>query len=258
MNTWEVLELSELSHDSLQALLGNEVGAITVPDFVDRERREATYAALLEAPDWSFYEGTSPPLGRLGITQYEHFEAKDAYLDAAPQANLRRSAVLDPLPDPVDEVLEAFDAGWNGKAGPAEEDGRPYFFGIYRRGGGGGVKIHADWGPRDGEGWAIERITGQLGWNLFFSSPKSGGELIVYDYPWEPQLEQHAAQRFSDYDPKLFESSRRVEVPPDPGTLIIFNSRNAHAVAPAVDGETRVAVGSFIGVTEAGDLAFWS
>jgi hypothetical protein len=258
MSAWDVLELSELTHDSLQAVLENEAGAVVVPDFVEREQREAAYAALLEAPDWSFYEGTSPPLGRLGITQYEHFEAKDAYLDASPGANARRSAVLAPLPDPVEEVIDAFDAAWPGRVGPAEEDGRPYFVGIYRRGGGGGVKIHADWGPRDGEGWMIERITGQLAWNLFFSSPTSGGELIVYDYPWEPHLEEHAGQRFSDYDPKLFESSRRVEVPPDPGALIIFNSRNAHAVGPAANGEARVAVGSFIGVTDEGNLAFWS
>jgi Carrier-protein-independent halogenase WelO5 len=258
MSTWDVLEVPELTYESLQAVLQNEVGAVVVPDFVDREQREATYAALLEAPDWSFYEGTSPPLGRLGITQYEHFEAKDAYLDASADANARRSAVLASLPDPVDEVIEAFDAAWPGSAGPAEEDGRPYFVGIYRRGGGGGVKIHADWGPRDGEGWVIERITGQLAWNLFFSSPTAGGELIVYDYPWEPRLEEHAAQRFSDYDPKLFESTPRVEVPPYPGALIIFNSRNAHAVGPATNGEARVAVGSFIGVTEDGDLAFWS
>jgi hypothetical protein len=258
MSTWDVLELSELTHDSLQALLQNEIGAITVPEFVDRKEREAAYASLLAAQDWSFYEGTSPPLGRLGITQYEHFAAKDTYLDAAPDANARRSAVLDPLPDPVDKVIDTFDAAWPGNVGVAEEGDRPYFVGVYRRGGGGGVKIHADWGPRDGEGWMIEQISGQLGWNLFFSSPTSGGELIVYDYPWEPHLEEHAAQRFSDYNPELFESSRRVEVPPDPGALIIFNSRNAHAVGPATNGEARVAVGSFIGVTEDGDLAFWS
>jgi carrier-protein-independent halogenase WelO5-like protein len=259
MDAWEVLEVPQLTHESLQALLENEVGAVVVPDLIDREPREAAYAALLEAPDWSFYEGTSPPLGRLGITQYEHYEDKDAYLAASADANARRSAVLAPLPDPVDKVVDAFDQAWPGKVGPAEEDGRPYFFGIYRRGGAGGVKIHADWGPRDGEGWAIEQITGQLAWNLFFSSPASGGELIVYDSPWEPHFEEHAGQRFSDYDPKLFESSRRVEVPPTPGALIIFNSRNAHAVASAAtNGEARIAVGSFIGVTEDGDLAFWS
>lgn len=256
--TWDVLELSELTHEALEALLANEVGAITVPEFIGREQREAIYETLIEAPDWSFYEGTSPPLGRLGITQYEHFGAKEDYLDASPAATARRSAVLEPHPDPVEGVIDAFDAAWNGNVGLAEEDGRPYFAGIYRRGGGGGVEIHADWGPRDGEGWMIENITGQIAWNLFFSSPTSGGELIVYDAPWEPHFEEHAAQRFSEYDPKLFEGSRRVDVPPDPGTLIIFSSRNAHAVGPATNGEARVAVGSFIGVTDDGDLAFWS
>jgi hypothetical protein len=258
MSTWEVLELPALTHDALQALLGNEVGCVTVPDFIDEEQREATYAALMESQDWSFYEGTSPPLGRLGMTQYEHHEAKDDYLASAPTATARRSEILSPLPDPIDTVIDAFDAAWPGGVGLAEEDNRPYFAGVFRRGGGGGVAIHADWGPRDGPGWAIERITGQFAWNLFFSSPGEGGELIVYDYPWEPELEEHARQRFNDYDPKLFESSRKVEVAPEPGLLMVFNSRNAHAVGPSSNGEARVAVGSFIGVTDDGNLAFWS
>lgn len=258
MSTWDVLELPHLTHDSLQALLRNEVGAVTVPGFVDGEQREAIHTALMDAEDWSFYEGTSPPLGRLGITQYEHHESKDAYLDSAMAAAERRSQILTPLSDPVDTVIDAFDSAWPGDAGLAEEGGRSYFAGVFRRGGGGGVAIHADWGPRDGPGWAIERITGQFAWNLFFSSPGEGGELIVYDYPWVPELEEHARQRFNDYDPKLFEGSRRVEVAPEPGVLMVFNSRNAHAVGPSSNGEARVAVGSFIGVTEDGDLAFWS
>jgi hypothetical protein len=258
MGDWDVLELSALTHESLQSLLRNEVGAISVPNFVDKKHREGAYAALMRAPDWSFYEGTSPPLGRLGITQYEHHGAKDTYLDAAPSASARRSEILAPLPDPVDLVIDAFAAAWPGGVGVAEEDGRPYFAGIFRRGGGGGVKIHSDWGPRDGPGWAIGRITGQLAWNLFYSSPGVGGELITYDYPWEPHLEAHAKQRFSDYDPELFSSSRRADVTPQPGELMIFNSRNAHAVGSSPDGESRVAVGSFIGVTHDGDLAFWS
>jgi hypothetical protein len=257
MSTWDVLELSELTHESLQALLNNEVGVVTVPEFISGEQCEEICGPLLEAPDWSFYEGSSPPLGRLGITQYEHYESKGAYLDSAPVATARRSEILAPTPDPIDTVIDAFDGAWPARVGLVEEDGRPYFAGVFRRGR-GGVAIHADWGPRDGVGWAIERITGQFAWNLFFSSPGGGGELIVYDYLWEPEVENHARQRFHDYDPKLFESSRRVEVTPEPGMLMVFNSRNAHAVGTSNTGDDRVAVGSFIGVTDEGDLGFWS
>jgi len=258
MSAWDVLELDELTQESLQALLENEVGVVVVPEFVDERRSEAILGPLLEAEDWSFYAGTEPPLGRLGITQYEHFESKDDYLESAPAATARRAQILASAEDPVETVIDAFDSAWPGGAGLAEEDGKPYFAGVFRQGGGGGVAIHADWGPRDGEGWAIERISGQFAWNLFFDSPGAGGELIVWDYPWKPELEQHARQRFNDYDPALFESSRKVEVAPQPGMLMVFNSRNAHAVGPSSDGASRVAVGSFIGVTEAGDLAFWS
>jgi len=257
MSTWEVLELPELTHEALQALLNNEIGVVTVSDFYDEQQGNETYEGLLKAPEWSVYEGST--LGRLGITQYEHFGQKDAYLEAAPVAMAARTAALDSIPDPVDVVMDAFRAAWPGEVGVAEEDdGRRYFAGITRRDGGDGILIHSDWGPRDGPDWAIGTISHQLAWNLFLSSPGGGGELIVYDYPWEPKLEEHATHRAYDYDPKLFESSRRAEVAPKPGMLMVFNSRNAHAVAASPTETARVAVGSFIGVTEDGDLAFWS
>lgn len=258
MDGWNVLTLPALTQTALDRLLRNEVAAIRVPLFVEDADRTAACAALLRAPDWAFYDGTSPPLGRLGITQYEHHDAMDDYLSAAPVAAARRSAVLSPSSDVLETVIGAFAAAWPRSVGVAHENGRPYFAGIFRRGGGGGVKIHADWGPRDAPGWSIERITAQLAWNLFYSSPGAGGELVVYDYPWEPGLEAHARQRFNDYDEAVFASTRRIEVAPQPGDLIVFNSRNAHAVRPSSDGGARIAIGSFIGATHDGDLVFWS
>jgi hypothetical protein len=257
MSTWEVLKLPELTHEALQALLNNEVGVVTISDFFDQQQRDETYSNLLKSPEWSVYEGSA--LGRLGITQYEHFGQKDAYLEAAPAAMAARTAVLDSVPDPVDVVMEAFAAAWPGEVGIAEEDdGRRYFAGITRRDGGDGILIHSDWGPRDGADWTIGQISDQLAWNLFLSAPGDGGELIVYDYPWEPELENHATHRAYDYDSKLFESSRRAEVAPESGMLMVFRSKNAHAVAHSPTDTPRVAVGSFIGVTPDGNLAFWS
>jgi hypothetical protein len=262
MSNWEVLELPELTQESLQALLDNEVGCVTVPDFIDPEHREAAFAPLMKAQDWSFYGGDGgeeSTVGRLGMTQYEHHEAKEAYFAAAPAANARRSEIFGSVKDPVEVVIDAFDSAWPGSAGLAEEDGQDYFAGVFRRSGGDGIAIHADWGPRDGPDWTIGQITGQFAWNLFFSSPgQGGGELIVYDAPWEPKMEESATFRFYDYDKELFKDSRKVEVAPEPGILMVFNSRNAHAVAASPDGEGRVAVGSFIGVNPDGDLAFWS
>jgi hypothetical protein len=254
---WDVLELPALTEEAIRALLNNEIAAITVPEFIDEQQRQASVATLEEHPEWDFYEGTEPPLGRLGITQYEHHGAKDGYLEAVSAATAQRAALLEPLPDPVEAVIDAFAAGWSHPVGVAKEDGRPYFAGIFRRGG-GGVAIHSDWGPRDGVDWVIGDIEAQLAWNLHYSPPRVGGEVIVYDYPWEPHLEEHARQRFSDYDPALFENSRKVAVSPRPGDLIVFNSRNAHAVGSSPEPNTRISVGSFIGLKPSGELVFWA
>ena len=57
MSEWEVRELPELNEESLQALLNNEIGCVTVPNFIDPEHREAAFAPLMKAHDWSFYGG---------------------------------------------------------------------------------------------------------------------------------------------------------------------------------------------------------
>jgi hypothetical protein len=257
MSAWDLLTLPALSGESLQRLLDNEIAAITVPGFVDETHRRSACAALGDARDWAFYEGTSPPLGRIGITQYEWHDRREEYLVASPLASARRGELLAPLADPVDLVMQAFDAAWPGAVRVAEEDGRLYFVGIFRRGG-GGVKIHADWGPRDGPGWAIGEITAQLAWNLHYTPPRVGGELIVYDYPWQPHLEDDARQRFSDYNPRHFTESPRLSVPPRPGDLIVFNARNVHAVGSSPESHSRISVGSFVGLAPGGDLIFWS
>jgi hypothetical protein len=253
--TWETVETG-LNMQLIRQVLDNEIGAIRLSRFIDQDACQRSRSVLEQAPYWSFYEGTIPPLGRLGITLYEHFGAKEDYLVKAGPAMDTRRRLMQGLPDPMEMLLELLNAEWPGGARLATERDRPYFAGVFRRG--TSNTIHCDWAPRDAPGWEIGSVRAQLGWNLYYDMPDNGGELLVFNFPWEPYLEAHARQRFNDYDPQLFKDSQKVIVRPGSGDLVLFNSKNAHAVGRSPQGYRRLSVGSFIGEMPTHELVFWS
>lgn len=253
---WRTVVVGALDSGLVRRLLDNDVAAARIPNFLPADVCRASAAALAGASGWTYYEGATPPLGRLGITQYEHFGAMDEYLRQAEQQLGERRRILEGLPDPTDLLIEQCDEIWPAGAAIASEDGRTYFAGVFRRGAAG--TIHADWAPRDGQGWAIGSVIAQLGWNLYYDVPEDGGDLVVYNRPWTPDMESIARQRFNDYDPESFRRVEHVEVSLAAGDLVLFNAKNAHQVRSSLDAARRVSVGSFIGEMPDGRLAFWS
>jgi hypothetical protein len=254
--TWQELRVESLDGSSVRQLLNDEVAALIVHGFLDVRSCEESRARLSDAPRWSFYEGSTPPMGRLGMTQYEHYGAKERYLSQAAPEMQMRDQLLRGLPDPLQMLISHLNAVGPFRAAVASEEGRTYFAGIFRRG--TAVAIHSDWAPRDAQGWAIGEIRAQLGWNLYYDLPERGGELVVYRRQWTPDMETHARQRFNDYDPDQFERIQHVEIHPKQGDLVLFNGRNAHRVKHSPEGERRLSVGSFIGELPDGQLLFWS
>jgi hypothetical protein len=261
--SWNVIEVDRLSASTVRDLLDNRVAAIRRPGFLDAETCARSRTALFALGDWGHYEGAvpegaAPPLGRLGITQYEHHGDKAMYFQSARAAIASRRQRLQAadLPDPLHLFIDELAACWPSRVGVAEDDGQPYFAGVFRLT--SETLFHADWGPRDGPGWDIERVQAQLGWNLYYSVPEAGGDLIVHDYPWRQEVEVHARLPFYDYDPAAFADTDRVAVRPNVGELVLFNARNMHAVSRTSGAGDRLSVGSFVGETDDGSLIIWS
>ncbi|MFN3232241.1 MAG: hypothetical protein ACE363_08805 [Alphaproteobacteria bacterium] len=240
----------------VRQLLDNNIAAIRVPHFLSSTACEESREVLSKLPDWSFYEGGTPPLGRLGITQYEHFGAKQEYLSKAASEMVARDRNLQNLQDPLEKLLSSLNQVWPNGATIASEAGQTYFAGVFRRGTTG--TIHADWAPRDAAGWSIADIRAQLGWNVYYELPQKGGNLVVYNRLWTPDVEIHARQRFNDYDPKVFDDLQCVEIELRVGDLVLFNARNAHMVTNSPNGDQRLSVGSFVGEMPDQQLVFWS
>jgi hypothetical protein len=255
---WEFVEVSELSKDGLEAVFSNEIAGLRIPGFVaDGECRLA--ADAISAHGFDYYEKLEPPLGRIGITQYERMKDKPAYFEQAKIAHRVRKELFSTTSDPVSLVVDALNEAWPGEAGVAEETGfGAYFAGIIRITI-GGIGIHCDWAPQDAPTWDIGSVSGQLAWNIFYELSETGGETTVYRQPWTQQLQAFAdPSAFGYYLPKAVEECDRQQNRPGRGELVIFNSRNLHSVAAAAGSGVRVSASSFVGLMPDRSLALWS
>lgn len=257
MDGWTTVEVDRLSQADVRALLDNRIAAIRRPGFLDEDACARSRPAIVGSEAWGYYEGAYPRAGRLGISLYEHYEKKDAYFEKAPSAIKLREECMKGLPDPQELLLEELREVWDGPVEIAEEDGAPYFSGIFRMG--SGAAPHTDWGPRDAPDWTVGGVLAQLAWNLYYTLPGEGGELIVHNHPWQPGLDDHARQRFYDYERDAFAGAASAKIKPRVGELVIFNARNVHEVADARGTDDgRLATSSFVGELEDGRLILWS
>lgn len=256
--SWEVSAAAELSKDGIEALLANDIAAIRVPAFVpETVCSEATAAINAHGFDW--YEKLEPPLGRIGITQYENREHKADYFDQAPGTHAVRRGIFGANGDPLALVLTALNASWPGGASIASEPGLGSYFAGLIRITVGGIGLHCDWGPQDGAGWSIDAVDGQLAWNIYYDLTESGGETTTFRQPWTPELEEYAdSAAFGYYLPESVATCPCQEIAPRRGELVLINSRNLHSVAAAVGRGTRISASSFVGRLPDGSLALWS
>lgn len=255
---WELHHVDKLDGEALHALLDNEIAGIVLTDFVDAATLHAAVAGI-RRHGMEFYEAVDPPIGRIGITQFEHRHtpgSKAAYFAAAPAANQRRHEVFAGSGDLFTAVAEALGAAWPAAARLAtEDDGSEYFAGLIRVIGQG--LLHCDWAPHDAPGWAIGAIDAQLTWNIYCQVPEQGGATAVYDRPWTDDAERMLIPGSYGYDEAVVSGRRCARIEPAPGELTLFNSRNFHAIEPS-RGADRISVSSFAGRAPSGELLLWS
>jgi hypothetical protein len=256
--SWEVVRVADLSRELLDAVFENEIAGVRIPQFVSPDACRIG-AEAVKADGFDYYETVDPPLGRIGIAQYDHRMDKPSYFRLAAAAHETRQRIFAGAGDPVELVIDALGKAWPGKVGLAGEDAYgAYFAGIVRVTV-GGIRMHCDWGPQDAPGWLIDSVTGQLAWNIFYDVTETGGETTVYERPWTPELEAFADQEsFGFYQAAAVADRARYEVDPGRGELVIFSSRNLHSVAPATGDGVRISASSFVGRLPNGSLALWS
>jgi len=256
LQKWATLEDATFSTETLEALFRNEIPAIRISQFATVEECHK----LAEAADFvgfDFYENVEPPIGRIGITQFEFGNSrKFGYFDAVHQADSRKQRIVSLSFDPLERLAMLLRLHTAGKVGIAQENDHlgQYFAGLIRH-----INVallHIDFAGFDAPDWKIGRCVAQLAWNLYLRVPESGGKCIVYNRQWCTNDEEYKVPDSYSYDMSVVQTSEAKYITPVLGDLVLFNSRNFHQVLPG-HGE-RITMSSFIGKMPEGDLVFWS
>ncbi|MEG4503686.1 2OG-Fe(II) oxygenase [Microcoleus sp. F6_B4] len=256
LQKWSTLEDSIFTAETLEALLRNDIPAIRISQFATVEECHKL-AEVAELVGFDFYENVEPPIGRIGITQFEFGNSsKLGYFDAVHQADFRRQQIVSLSFDPLERLAMLLRQHTASKVGIAQENEQlgEYFAGLIRH-----INVallHLDFAQLDAPDWEIGHCVAQLAWNLYLKVPKHGGECVVYNRQWCVNDQQYKLPGSYSYDTNLVKNSQAKYITPVLGDLVLFNSRNFHQVLPG-EGE-RITMSSFIGKMPKGNLVFWS
>jgi hypothetical protein len=263
-----VLRTDQLSGEALNALFNQEVLAVVVPNYTDSikaievgetiakdERVEKYFYEVAEAGERKrLFLGVS----RFGVSFSTTFgkprdgdDAQTYYSIARPNIQRLRS-LFHPQLSPIDKFRLELDELVPAGANLANFEGRKMFTGIAR-------VTHADMELQEKHPHVDSlppgySITSQFSANIFLTAPDEGGELIVYPMS---ELSPAEADDF-DTNKKLWakELENGVRIKPNPGDLILINTRRPHAVAKFT-GSTRVSIQTFFGRSADGRLQLW-
>jgi hypothetical protein len=130
-----------------------------------------------------------------------------------------------------------------------------YFAGLIRQIN-NGARLHVDCSQIDAPDWQIGKINSQIAWNFYLQSPTGGGDCIVYDQQWSEAKEVYKEAGSYGYSMEAVKNAKCVHLSPTEGEIFLFNCRNFHEVLKA--DSPRIAMGSFIGRMDDGELLLWS
>ncbi|KUL90576.1 hypothetical protein ZTR_00187 [Talaromyces verruculosus] len=123
----------------------------------------------------SYNDNVFPPIGSVGITQFDHQNVDQA---KELQNRFRNEANI----DVVARVKDTLERVIGLPVRIAREGEREYFAGLLRLINRSAL-LHADFGPYDGPEWEIGEVTAQITWNILLKQV-DGGDSVVYDRLW--------------------------------------------------------------------------
>ncbi|GGM17004.1 2OG-Fe(II) oxygenase [Pseudomonas asuensis] len=255
-----MLEKQRLETSSINALANEEIMAIHVRQFIPQELALKIAQQILGQGFESYLN--APSIGRIGMAFYEaenqpprladYFESVYENIE-----ELRRRC--QPYLSPIDLLRCTLDEVWPAGARLQSLYGRKMYVGLSRV-----VKpgvrflAHHDIFIKDApQSTEAMSLQAQMACNVYLNMPSEGGALQM----WRTELtpDQFDALRGASYgiDPALL-GPPDVEIRPDPGDLILFNSRKMHSVTPGSD-HLRLSLSCFVGYRgTSSPLTFWS
>ncbi len=257
MNTWREITVENINSDIIENLFNNEIGVVRIKNFLTLQECK-NFEKDIDMVGIDFYENVEPPIGKIGITQFEHINSnKNKYFDKHEIVKQKISQIRQHS-EILNRVIQLFNLSEYNKVGIAQEKDldKCYFAGLIRMI--NTALLHRDFGQDDGKGWSIGEVEKQLAWNIFISSSSKEGEGQVFKRFWNPNDEKFKISNSYAYNEKLVENSPNLFYKPIVGDLVFFNSRNFHKVHSSNSKKRRITMSSFIGKTKNNEIVFWS
>ncbi len=257
-DNWTESHSASFKQESMLKLFYNTLSSIVIPDFATKSECQLLYHALTNL-GFEYYISVHPPIGRIGVTQFEAKEkGKEWYFETAAKEKEKQEAIFqisfDPIKRLADKIKRIFPTHQVEIA--REDQSHVYYTGLIRQINQTAL-IHADFAPYDGKNWKIANVIAQLAWNLCLNEPDSGGECIVYNKPWSlDTCEAHRLPNSYGYFSQVVQGCDSIKISPTLGGAYFFNSRNFHEVKESTGN--RITISCFIGLTVDQKIIIWS
>jgi len=250
--------------DLLPALASNEIAAIQIAQFLNRQDLDIVIKNMSKQ-EIAWYENKEFQQGRIGINAtgfgYEA-DGKKRYFDLTPQAAKSRDEIFKGASNPIDKIITFFSSnGFNASvATEPKMQNAQYFAGLVRAMGAKST-LHFDYAPNQLPGWSVSDADEQYGLVLYLQMPTEGGELTVYNRPWQPEDELHnndiGQKGTYGFTEDFLESVPHATILPAAGDLIVFKSRNFHQVGAINSDKPRLGLTTFMSLKDR-SLSLWS
>ncbi|MCA9329380.1 2OG-Fe(II) oxygenase [Candidatus Saccharibacteria bacterium] len=257
---WTIETVSDVSNheieDSLHNLSTNTTAALRIPGIytgaeIDTIVENIGQQGVLWYPNFEFRQGR---IG-IGATEYaSKINGKEAYFLLEPESSRIRDRIFPENLDPVARMAGVFSQAFDTSV--AEEpslDHAKYFTGLIRAMGEEST-THFDFAPHQLPGWRVADAVAQFAVVTYLQMPGSGGELTIYNRPWE-QKDEAFNKDIDEKGPKGFgqqflEDEESVTIMPSAGEMVVFNSRNFHKVESIVSEIVRYSINSFMSLSD--------
>lgn len=265
--TWEVVTITDRStfdvNRVVRMLADGDIAAVRIPGVYASEEIDVVVSNI-QKQGVHWYPNFEFKQGRIGICATEYtskINGKEAYFILEPESSRIRDAMFPGDLSPVKRMVDVLSQNMEvGLATEPSMNGAQYFTGLVR------AMLyksttHFDYAPKQLPGWWVAGAEAQFAVVTYLQLPGAGGELTVYNRQWQEEDESYNHD-VKEKGPRGFDSDflngvESVTIAPNPGEMIIFNSRNFHEVAGIESEKTRFSINSFM-VLKDGGLHLWN
>ncbi|CBN58616.1 MULTISPECIES: 2OG-Fe(II) oxygenase [Kamptonema] len=260
-----LLSAKNLEEWHLIGLLDHSIDAVIVPNyFLDQEC--AIIAERIKKSKYFSAYPDHPSVSRLGQELFECGESElalEKQQEKAPTLMKEMRRLIHPYISPIDRLRVELDDIWSYGCHLAKLGDKKVFAGI--------VREHKEDSPGvphcDVMGWGFLKsykdkpnLINNIAANVYLKMSESGGEIVLWD-EWPTQSEYKIERNIDD--PASVGDSKKIgqpklEIRPNQGDLILFNSMRIHAVKKIKTG-VRMTWGCLIGYSGTDDpLVIWT